>query len=244
MASIALDRPGAAAYTIDDQRRMALAKNYFAWQGRLVRREIGKRVLEVGCGTGNFTAMLLDCEAVFALDKEHACVEALRQRYATHHNVQAFTCDVVDKKTFQTFGRFAPDSCVCINVLEHIEDDGGLLQSMSEVLAPGGVIVLLVPAFPSLYGPIDRRLGHFRRYTMRSLGELAAAVGLRRKKAHYMNAFGFFGWWANARIFRREVQSESQIDFFDRYIVPVASRLEAIAPPPFGQSIFAVLQKP
>lgn len=244
MASIALDRAGATAYTIADQRRMALAKNYFAWQGRLVRREIGKRVLEVGCGVGNFTAALLDREAVFALDKEPACIEALRQRYVAHHNVQAFSCDVADKITFQTFGRFAPDSCVCLNVLEHIEDDGGLLQSMSDVLTPGGVIVLLVPAFPSLYGPIDRHLGHFRRYTMHSLREISTAAGLRLKKAHYLNAAGFFGWWLNARIFRRKTQSESQIEFFDRYVVPAASRVEAFAPPPFGQSIFAVLQKP
>jgi SAM-dependent methyltransferase len=244
LASIALNRAGAAAYTIDDQRRMALARNYFAWQGRLVLPEIGQRVLEVGCGVGNFTATLLDREAVFALDKEPACVEALRQRYAAHHNVQAFTCDVADKKTFRAFGRFAPDSCVCLNVLEHIEDDGGLLQSMSDVLAPGGVIVLLVPAFPSLYGPIDRHLGHFRRYTMRSLGETSANIGLSLKKAHYLNAVGFFGWWLNARIFRREVQAESQIEFFDRYIVPLASRVEGGVSPPFGQSIFAVLQKP
>jgi hypothetical protein len=55
---------------------------------------------------------------------------------------------------------------------------------------------------------------------------------------------GFFGWWMNAHIFRREAQSESQIRVFDGYIVPWMSRLEALAAPPFGQSLFAVLQKP
>ncbi len=222
---------------------MTLAKNYFGWQARLVRPEIGQRVLEVGCGVGNFTGMLLDRKVVIALDKEHACIERMQQRYRAQPNLQAFACDANSGELLR-FAEFAPDSCVCLNVIEHIDDDRVFLQRVKAVLAPGGIVVLIVPAFPTLYGPIDRNLGHFRRYTIGSLRELAAAAGLRVKKAHYMNAFGFFGWWANAHIFRREAQSEGQIVFFDRYIVPLVSRAEAIAAPPFGQSIFAALQKP
>ena len=59
-----------------------------------------------------------------------------------------------------------------------------------------------------------------------------------------MNVIGFFGWWTNAHVFRREAQSERQIQIFDRYLVPVMSRLEGWARPPFGQSLFVVLQKP
>jgi hypothetical protein len=58
-----------------------------------------------------------------------------------------------------------------------------------------------------------------------------------------MNAVGFFGWWANSHIFKRDVQSAGQIGIFDRYIVPVSSRLEGIIAPPFGQSLFVVLRK-
>jgi hypothetical protein len=60
----------------------------------------------------------------------------------------------------------------------------------------------------------------------------------------FFNAVGFFGWWANARVFKRTEQSHFQIRLFDRVIVPVMSQLEAVAHPPFGQSIFAVLEKP
>ena len=115
---------------------------------------------------------------------------------------------------------------------------------MASILAPGGVIVLLVPAFAGLYGPIDRNLGHYRRYSRESLRGLAAATGLRIKASYYVNSIGFFGWWANAHIFRREAQSEAQIRAFDDFVVPVLSGLEGMARPPFGQSLFAVLQKP
>jgi len=43
-----------------------------------------------------------------------------------------------------------PTCCVCLNALEHIEDDRQALHGMASILAPGGVVVLLVPAFPML----------------------------------------------------------------------------------------------
>lgn len=232
-----------SAYTLDDQQRMARAKNYFAWQGRLVTRELAQRVLEVGCGLGNFTEMLLDREAVIAVDIEPDCIERLKLRYPNRKNLHAFVCDA-GSRAFSALARFHPDSCVCLNVLEHIQDDGKALRDMASIVVPGGVIVLLVPAFPALYGPIDEKLGHCRRYSRESITNLAEAAGLRVKKAHYMNAVGFFGWWTNAHIFRREAQSAAQIDFFDRYLVPLLSRVEELAPPPFGQSLFIVLEKP
>ena len=48
------------SYTLEDQERMAKAANYFAWQHRLVTRELGRRVIEIGCGIGNFTRLILD----------------------------------------------------------------------------------------------------------------------------------------------------------------------------------------
>jgi len=222
---------------------MSRARNYFAWQSRLVTPELGRRVVEVGCGIGNFTERLLDRELVVALDMEPGCVARLKQRYPNRKNLHAFTTDAASP-AFLDLARFHPDSCVCLNVLEHIEDDHAMIRAMASILVQRGVIVLIVPAFQSLYGPIDRHLGHYRRYSRRSVARLADEAGLRVRKTHYMNATGFFGWWANAHIFRRETQSEHQIEFFDRGLVPVISRLEGLVPPPFGQSLFVVLEKP
>lgn len=230
-------------YTLQDQQRMAAAKNYFAWQYRLVSSAIGRRVIEVGCGMGNFTQLLLDREAVIAVDIDAGCLDTLRSHYAHYDNLRVFAGDVQDA-SFRQFSRFQPDSCVCLNVLEHVEDDRAALGHMGAAIEPGGVIVLLVPAFQSLYGPIDRNLGHCRRYTKASLRRLAQMGGLEIRKLRYMNVAGFFGWWTNAHIFRREAQSEKQIELFDRWIVPVESRIESLIPPPFGQSLFAVLARP
>ncbi|HUE21132.1 MAG TPA: class I SAM-dependent methyltransferase [Bryobacteraceae bacterium] len=233
----------ASIYTIADQERMAHATNYFAWQGRLVVPELGHRVIEVGCGIGNFTGLLLDREIVLAVDVDPACIGRLQQRYSNRPNLHAFLCEP-SSEAFAALARFHPDSCVCLNVLEHIEDDHRALEAFASVLVPGGAIVLLVPAFEALYGPIDRNLSHHRRYSRGALAELAHGAGLRIEKLHYVNALGFFGWWTNAHILRREAQSARQIRTFDRCVVPWLARLEAIATPPFGQSLFALLRKP
>lgn len=221
---------------------MGLAKNYFAWQSRLVLREVGRRVIEIGCGIGNFTGLMSDRELVVALDVEEACIEMLRQRYAGRPNLHALLCDAADP-AFHDLRRYAPDSCVCLNVLEHLEDDERALGAMASVLDPGGTVVLLAPAFQSLYGPIDRNLGHYRRYSRADIRRLARAAGLNVARMHYLNFAGFWGWWANAHFFRRGEQSERQIEFFDRWVVPVQSAVESVVAPPIGQSLFAVLRK-
>ena len=232
-----------AAYTLEDQQRMSKAKNYFAWQHRLIHKELGSRVLEVGCGVGNFTRTLLDREAVIAVDVQPECIERLKLRYPGHDNLHAFLCNVLSPE-FRELASFHPDSSVIVNVLEHVEDDVAALKAVASVLTPGGVIVLLVPAFQALYGPIDKNLGHHRRYSRGAIRSLAERTGLRIRKLHYMNSIGFFGWWINAHILKREAQSERQIAIFDRYLVPPMSAMEHLIPPPFGQSLLAVLEAP
>lgn len=233
--------PPNAEYTLRDQERMQAASRYFQWQYRLAEHQIARRVLEVGCGVGNVTNLLLDREIVVGIDVEAECVKERRRRFSGRSHIITEHLDVLDKD-FLSLRRFNFDSIVCLNVLEHISDDAKALAHMRAVLQPGGRIVLIVPAFESLYGQIDANLGHFRRYSRRHLTALATSVGFKVATAHYMNAIGFAGWWMNARLLRRGEQSEPQIRFFDSWIVPVISRVENWIHPPFGQSIFAVLR--
>ncbi|HMD48038.1 MAG TPA: class I SAM-dependent methyltransferase [Bryobacteraceae bacterium] len=221
---------------------MARAKNYLAWQARLILAALGPRVIEVGCGAGNFTGHLLDRQIVVALDSEPECLQRLRERYPRQPNLQIVLDDPCSE-SFPELARFAPDSCVCTNVLEHIADDRRALRAMSAVLQPKGRIVLWVPAFQSLFGPMDVQLGHYRRYRRRDIVQLAERTGLRVTKLHYINSIGFFLWGASSHLLRQIAVTEGQIVLFDRVIVPWLSRLESLAPPPFGQSLFAVLEK-
>jgi SAM-dependent methyltransferase len=169
-------------------------------------------------------------------------VEQARARFASNPNMQFRYLDVQDPE-FLGLKALRPDSIVCLNVLEHVRDDRLALEHMRQVLIPGGRAVFLLPAFASLYGPIDQNLGHFRRYSKSAWRTLAESAGFRVTHLRYFNLLGFFGWWANARIFCRQAQSESQIALFDRVAVPLMSRIESWIEPPVGQSIYTVLEK-
>lgn len=203
---------------------------------------LGQRIVEVGCGIGNFTRMIADREMVIGIDIEPACIEQHQANFAGKSNVRSMVLDAMSPE-FAALKAERPDSIVCLNVLEHIEDDLGTLKAFASILPKGGRAVLIVPAFMALYGPIDKHLGHYRRYTCASFAETARAAGFASKELRYMNTVGFFGWWMNAKILKREEQSEGQIDLFDQKIVPVMSKLESWVSPPFGQSVFAVLEK-
>jgi SAM-dependent methyltransferase len=234
--------PRATEYLLADQRKMSQAKNYFAWQAQLVLPDLGRRVVEVGSGIGNFTGWLLDRELAVAVDIDRAALGEVRNRYGERDNLRTVLCDAAGPE-FADLAQVAPDSCVCLNVLEHIGDDGAALRNMAQILPRGGTVVLLVPAFPALYGPIDRNLGHFRRYTRRELIAVASRAGLAVRRLRYINLAGWFGWWWNARVARREEQSETQIAVFDRWVVPVVSRVERVVPVVFGQSLLGVWEK-
>lgn len=231
-----------AEYTVRDQERMEFAKRYFQWQAAMAERHLGSRVLEIGCGLGNFTQHLLDREFVVGIDIEPRCVEGHNARYAGRSNLPAFCMDVLSPE-FPDLRRHAPNSIACLNVLEHVRDDALALNQMNAVLPSGGTVVLIVPAFAALYGPIDKLLGHYRRYSKRSLREVAHGAGFQIRVLRYINSIGFFGWWVNARIRKSTEQSAAQIKMFDR-LVPALARVESWVEPPVGQSIFTVLVKP
>lgn len=230
-------------YTLLDQQLMAQATRYFAWQARVVKPHLGARVIETGCGTGNFTRHLTGRDLVMSTDVVEECVERARSRFSDRPNLQ-FRCLDIQDPAFLDLKTLRADTIVCLNVLEHVRDDLLALKHMHHVLVSGGRAIFLLPAFESLYGPIDRNLGHYRRYSKKSWTETAKRAGFKVHRMRYFNLIGFFGWWVNAHVTRRQMHSSAQIGVFDRFAAPLQSRIEEWIEPPLGQSIFSVLQKP
>jgi len=71
------------------------------------------------------------------------------------------------------------DVLVMLNVLEHIEDDVHALRKVFNLLKPGGILVVEVPAGPALYDSYDAELHHFRRYSATDLSQKLTAAGLK-----------------------------------------------------------------
>ncbi|MEW6366012.1 MAG: class I SAM-dependent methyltransferase [Acidobacteriota bacterium] len=221
--------------TRSDLETMALAVNYRRWVYAKMEPYLGGTILEIGGGIGNYTEMFPDSSRVVTIEPHLECVEVLSRKFAGSERVEVVQAGIEE---YQPCGTF--ETVVCLNVLEHIEDDRAALRKLAETLGPGGHLVLMLPACRTLYGPIDRALHHHRRYARGEAGPLVRESGLRPVRIQYMNLVGFFGWLANARLLRKREQSKSQVRFFDRVVVPVMRRVEAVLPPPIGQSLFVV----
>ena len=226
---------------VHDLEIMRAAKNYGRWIFNQFRSHLGLRIIECGAGIGNFTELLLDRELVVAVDAYAPCLERLRQRFASAPQVVPVLMDIASPE-FTALAVHRPDTVVCINVLEHVEDDLRALAQMRTVLPPAGRLALLVPAFPCLYGTIDRKIGHYRRYTKRELVAKLRRAGFRIRALFYMNVVAPLGWWLNNRLLQRQEESPAQVLVFDRWIVPWLQPLEAAVRPPFGLSVIAIAE--
>jgi SAM-dependent methyltransferase len=208
------------------------------WVVSKFAQHLGPTVLEVGCGTGNFTELLAEFgRRVTGVDINAAYVEQARQRLESLPNVQVRCADATSAEWTETF-----DSVVLLDVLEHIEADTDFLGRLQQALKPSGRLILKVPAGPWLYGPMDQAIGHHRRYDRPSLGEAIRTAGMVPVSMRYFNLPGTLGWWLNGRVFKRSTPPSEQIKLFE-YLVPLFRASEFLVPPPFGLSLIAVCKR-
>jgi SAM-dependent methyltransferase len=135
----------------------------------------------------------------------------------------------------------ALDTVVCMNVLEHIEDDAATLKDFADVLPSGGRLVLLVPSLKALYGTLDQHLHHFRRYSRAELEDKVGGAGFRIETLRYLNRPAVPGWWFNSRVLKRRVMPKGQLRFF-KWLMPLL-KLEEKNPPSFGLSLLVLARK-
>ena len=210
----------------------------------------GKRgiILDIGCGTGYWTEGLSGLGTVVALDNAIDALAICRKRG-------------LPKLIQARAGRLplAGESCdaiTIIGVIEHVEDDNGLLKEIKRVLKPGGRALMLTSAHMFLWGAHDDLVHHVRRYSKKSLTRLIKNGGLRILKISYVNMFLFLPVLmmriTEHIVRRRESSFQGSSDLF----LPPAFlntffykllRLEALLLKrfslPFGVSMLAVFEK-
>ena len=221
-------------------RRMSAVSRYNDWIISRIRPWLGDRVLEVGAGTGNFSRFFLDRERLILTDIREDYLATLRQTCGDRPNVTVESYDL--EGPGDHLHDHLIDTVVCLNVLEHIRDDVGALRSFTGLLAPGGRVILQLPAHPLLYGSLDEGLDHFRRYTIRDIRKKFAVAGLETVYTGRMNIFGALGWFVNARLLRRDILPEGSLGLFN-LLTPLFMGMERVIPPPVGLSIIAVGQR-
>lgn len=211
------------------------------WLYEEIAPYLGRRIIEIGCGLGNFARYLTDCEFYLGVETSAESIAHVRTTFAGHPNMNFVIADVTTSE-FVDFADYRIDTVFSLNVFEHIKDDRLAICHAAKVLQPGGHLILIVPAHMTLYGSIDRAIGHYRRYDKKMMSSLFQFAGIQPLLQKYINALGALGWWANGRLRRQTTPPSGQLRLFNM-LVPVLKRLERMLPPPFGISLLAVGRK-
>jgi SAM-dependent methyltransferase len=223
---------------------MESASRYSGWILERLRSHLGAAALEVGFGHSGFRALLPQGVRYAGLDLDE---DVVRQARAAAPHDLFVRGDICDGRLGEQLAGFRPDSILCINVLEHVSDDRQAVRVLLSILPDHGCLLILVPALPWLYNRLDRLAGHHRRYSRAGLAALIAAGGGRIARLDYFNPLGVITWplaglWPRTSLADPGIQS--QVRFFDRYLVPPSRLLDPWCRRIVGQSLIAVVQPP
>jgi glycosyltransferase involved in cell wall biosynthesis/ubiquinone/menaquinone biosynthesis C-methylase UbiE len=211
---------------------------YLSWVARTLRPHLGDTVLEVGAGIGNIAGRLMARRVLYvAAEKDPLHLHALRNRFLRTPNVVVQQLDPSRPEDFAAMERCF-DTAICINVLEYLDDPAAMLRSIRASLTPNGTVIVLAPQGPALFGAVDRRLGHKRRYRVSELRALLEAEGFSVEQQYQFNKAGTLPWWTFSRVAGSGHISKLVLKIFDK-TVWLWRRIDGLLPWP-GLSLIVV----
>ena len=217
---------------------------------QLVRRYIqGPEILDAGCGSGEITFNYIQKgSSIVGIDPDEKMISMAVELHTTYKipEISFVQSDIV---THAKMNENKYDSVVCLDVIEHIEDDEQAFGSLANMLTKAGRLILTVPSIPRLFGPKDIAVGHYRRYSKKELKRLSDRAGLQIITLRYWNLLGVVPTAINSLLLDRRVSE----DF--RYRQDTISTLKNMLlrkwftcvenniSPPVGLTLFLVAEK-
>jgi SAM-dependent methyltransferase len=138
------------------------------------------RILDAGCGSGRNMVELAHHGTVTGVELSSTSVRLARDRDAG----EVIEGSVLD----MPFDDGSFDLSVSLDVIEHLEDDIGALRELRRVTAPGGALLVTVPAYQWLWSGHDEINHHHRRYSRRTLLAAAQAAGWQEESWAHFNS--------------------------------------------------------
>jgi SAM-dependent methyltransferase len=221
-------------YSGDELPLMVRAVRWKAYVAAQLRPYLGPSVLEVGAGIGGNIPHLFHppVQHWTALEPDAAQAQGIADPRV---RVIVGALDAITAES-----KF--NAILYLDVLEHIADDAAELRQAATHLLPGGHLIVLAPAHPFLFSPMDTAVGHYRRYTRARLRGITPA-GCQLACLHHLDAVGFFASLANRLMLRAPRLSPGQISLWDGVMVPTSRILDPLLGHRFGRSLLAVWRR-
>jgi SAM-dependent methyltransferase len=234
----AMTEESAFRYVGEELDLFSAARCWKAYVAAQIRPFLGAEVLEVGAGIGATTRELCGASQSRWVALEPDASLSGRAAVALKSGalppvVQVLTGTLEAVEPDQLF-----DTILYIDVLEHVEDDAGETRRAATHLRAGGFLVVLSPAHQWLFSPFDRAIGHFRRYTARSL-KAAAPSHLAVARLRYLDSIGLVASAGNRAFLRQTMPTARQLQLWDRVMVPLSRIADPLLGFSVGKSILA-----
>lgn len=220
--------------------RLSRAGKFNSWQADEIKPYVGQNVLEIGAGIGNISKKLIPRRSYHATDINPYYLQVINNLKINKPYLSISLLDLNDISTFNGH-KNAFDTVICLNVIEHLDNDEQAMRNIADLLDNKGLAIILVPRGQWLFGSQDKVLGHRRRYSERRLKELCDKAGLKIKKIISFNRISTFPWLINGKIFRRRTFGRCQI-FIMNLFTPIFRRIDKFLPWP-SLSLIAILEK-
>lgn len=208
---------------------MEAAPRFNEWMYESIKPWLGERVAELGVGRGNLSRHIKQHNHVLLTDYRTDYLEELRGRWSHHPHLEIGKLDMTARADYDQLSRFGPDSVVFLNVLEHIENDRAVLQSLNETVPDGCRIVVLVPYNQKLYSEFDKALGHFRRYETGELEKKMRDAGFEVQEQFFFNKFGVIAWYIANTLGKQGSLKPWQLRVYN-FLTPVFRILDKVLP--------------
>lgn len=193
----------------EDDFRLSALRELIIRSGLIKRHH---KILDLGCGTCDLTAALLSTKYnVTSVDISNEMLligkHILKQKGLPTNKV--FRADI---KSFSKSHRNTYDIIICLDVIEHIENDIDALMSINYLLKPGGILILTVPALSYLYGPKDEAIGHYRRYNRNDVFLKLTSAGFFVSKIRFWNFIGVFPTFISVKLLNKRLDENFRYD--------------------------------
>lgn len=227
-------------YIGNELELFAAAKNWKGYIANLIKQYIKGDVLEAGAGIGSNTMVFFTPEVTswLLLEPDKKFCTVLETLLAENH--LPAKCFVFNGYSNELSNKF--DTIIYIDVIEHIEDDKKEIDTATSLLKKGGKLIVLSPAHNFLMSPFDKAIGHFRRYSKKTIIN-TANENLAAVKIIYADSMGLVASLANKYFLKQQYPTKKQIHFWDTFIVPVSKIIDRILFYKAGKTIIAVWTK-
>jgi SAM-dependent methyltransferase len=222
---------------------LSSADNFNRWMYSVIAPHCTGEILEIGGGIGNISVQFLaEGKDLTVTELQEKYCNIIRQKLSGYKGLkEVIRMDITDPgfddRHAGLMGKF--DTVFALNVIEHIPDRYLALSNCRKLLKPGGKLIILVPAFQSLFNRFDESLGHYLRFTRSSLDRIMEEGGFTVLNSRYFNFIGIFGWWLSGSVLKKKMIPEGQMAIYNR-LVPVFRMIDIFMPKIAGLSVISV----